>query len=143
MRGEIGVETHVLLLPCHISVEFTHLFYLKENRTALDNQQLVSFIQENLDNLKAKDIQIFKLSSSSVTDYMIICSGTSKKHVQSIAENLSIEAKNGGEPALGIEGMAEGEWVLVDLGNAVVHVMQDATRDFYQLEKLWSQDSFE
>ena len=68
---------------------------------------------------------------------MVICSGTSKKHVQSVADHVLMEAKQTEDPALGSEGMSEGEWVLVDMGPVVLHVMQETTRDFYQLEKLW------
>ena len=69
---------------------------------------------------------------------MIICSGNSKRHVISIAEHVKTEAKNAAIPPLSIEGKDTGEWVLVDFGGVIVHVMQDESRDFYQLEKLWT-----
>lgn len=104
----------------------------------MQNKEILDFVLDKIDDLKARDIQTFDVSSfSSITDYMVICSGNSKKHVQSIAEHLLVEAKAIGEPPLGIEGMDTGEWVLVDMGGAVLHVMQEGTRDFYQLEKLW------
>ncbi len=106
----------------------------------MQTEQLLAFVLEKIDDLKARDVEQFNVSgSSSITDYMVICSGNSKKHVQSIADNVAMEAKKAEDPALGIEGMDEGEWVLVDLGSVVLHVMQDATRDFYQLEKLWQE----
>jgi ribosome-associated protein len=88
--------------------------------------------------MKARDIvQVNVEGKSTVTDMLIVCSGNSKKHVSSIAENLVVEMKSADIPPLSVEGKETGEWVLVDLGNVVVHVMQDETRDFYQLEKLW------
>ena len=106
----------------------------------MQNQEILSFVLDKIDDLKARDVQTFNVSStSSITDFMVICSGNSKKHVQSIADNVVFEAKHINHPALGIEGMQEGEWVLVDMGPVVLHVMQEATREFYQLEKLWQE----
>ena len=104
----------------------------------MDTAQLLAFVLDKIDDLKARDVQNFDVSStSSITDCMVICSGNSKKHVQSIAENVIVEMKKIDLPLLGAEGMDTGEWVLVDLGDVVLHVMQEGTRDFYQLEKLW------
>ncbi|WP_233558192.1 ribosome silencing factor [Alginatibacterium sediminis] len=103
-------------------------------------QALVDFVVDKIEDLKGRDISVLDVrEKSTVTDYLVVCSGNSKRHVQSIAQNVNIEAKQAEVEILGIEGQVEGEWVLVDLGNVVVHVMQDQTRDFYQLEKLWSQ----
>lgn len=71
-------------------------------------------------------------------DYLVISSGTSNRHVKSLAESVALKAKAAGNPALGMEGQDAAEWVLVDLGDVVVHVMQPATRDFYDLERLWA-----
>lgn len=104
----------------------------------MQNKEILDFVLDKIDDLKARDIQTFDVSSfSTITDYMVICSGNSKKHVQSISEHVLVEAKAVDEPPLGIEGMETGEWVLVDMGPVVLHVMQEASRDFYQLEKLW------
>jgi ribosome-associated protein len=104
----------------------------------LDHQQLKTFVTEKIQDLKARDIIDIDVSKkSTVTDTMLICSGNSKRHVVSIAENVVVEAKKAGLTPLGIEGRESGDWVLVDLGNLVLHVMQDDARDFYQLEKLW------
>jgi ribosome-associated protein len=75
---------------------------------------------------------------SSVTDYMVVASGTSSRHVKSLANSVLMEAKAQGARPLGVEGAGAGEWVLVDFGDVVVHVMQPATRSFYDLERLWS-----
>ena len=74
---------------------------------------------------------------SNVMDFLVICSGTSNRHVKSLAENVVVKAKAAGFMPVGIEGEDAGEWVLVDLGDVVVHVMLPGTRDFYDLERLW------
>jgi|TARA_B110000503_G_C7031870_1_gene364373 ribosome-associated protein len=104
----------------------------------LNQSEFVQFVIDKLEDMKARDIvQVNVEGKSTVTDMLIVCSGNSKKHVTSIAENLVVEMKSADIPPLSVEGKETGEWVLVDLGNVVVHVMQDETRDFYQLEKLW------
>ncbi|MFC0118522.1 ribosome silencing factor [Pseudoalteromonas xiamenensis] len=104
----------------------------------MNSQQLLDFAFDKVDDMKAKNIVTLDVrNKSSVTDYLVICSGTSKRHVQSIADHVAKEARHAGEVPLGYEGQDQGEWVLVDLGNVVVHVMQDQTRGFYELEKLW------
>ena len=108
----------------------------------MQDQQLKQFAIQQLEDMKAKEITIIDVSNSSdVTDTMIICTGNSKRHVRSIAEQTALAAKKEGEAPLGIEGLEGSEWVLVDLGNIVIHVMQDETRQFYQLEKLWEQNA--
>ena len=74
---------------------------------------------------------------TSVTDYMIIASGNSNRQVSALADNVIEKAKAAGARPLGVEGKDSGEWVLVDLGYIVVHIMQPATRQFYDLERLW------
>jgi ribosome-associated protein len=69
---------------------------------------------------------------------MIVASGTSDRHVKAIAETVAYRAKEAGEAPLGIEGVSEGEWALVDLNGVVVHVMLPKVRDYYSLERLWS-----
>jgi ribosome-associated protein len=74
---------------------------------------------------------------TTVTDMFVICSGTSSRHVKSLATNLMKEVKKNKIPLFGFENDDEGEWVLVDLGDIVVHIMQTETREFYNIESLW------
>lgn len=98
-----------------------------------------ALITESLEGLKGKEIiQVDVRGKSDVTDTMIIASGTSSRHVKSLANSLVVDAKTQGLVPLGVEGLEEGEWVLVDFGDTVVHIMQPETRSFYDLEKLWS-----
>ncbi|MCF7354084.1 ribosome silencing factor [Vibrio sp. CK2-1] len=100
--------------------------------------ELKDFLADKADDMKAENIITLDVKGkSSVTDYMIVCTGTSKRHVASIADNVAKEAKIAGIEALGIDGEDEGEWVVVDMGSVMVHIMQEASRDLYQLEKLW------
>ncbi len=92
-----------------------------------------------LDDLKARETrEIDVRGKTSVTDLIVITSGTSTRHVRSIADEVVRAAKKAGLPPIGVEGEREAEWVLVDLGDIVVHVMLPRTREFYGLERLWT-----
>ena len=109
-----------------------------DNLSIVDLKQL---ILTALEDMKAEDVVELDVDGkTSVTDLLIIASGTSSRHVKSIASNVALEAKKQGKKPLGVEGETQGEWVLVDLGDIVVHVMQPHVRQFYDLEKLWSFD---
>ena len=102
-------------------------------------EQLKQLAIDTLDDMKARDVEVMDVrGKTAVTDYMIVASGTSDRHVKAIAETLAFRAKEAGEPPLGTEGVAEGEWALVDLNGVVVHVMLPKVRDYYNLERLWS-----
>lgn len=104
----------------------------------MHSQELVELVEESMSDLKAVNIRVLDVGAmTSITDFMIIASGTSDRHVRSIADRVVERAKYAGISALGVEGHEYGEWVLVDLGDVVVHVMQPPTRDFYKLENLW------
>jgi len=99
---------------------------------------LVQLAVAALEDLKGQDITTIDVQGkTSVTDYMIIASGSSSRHVKSLAENVLEKAKEQGVRPLGSEGLDGGEWALLDLGDVVVHVMQVPTRQFYDLERLW------
>ena len=105
----------------------------------MESDSLKQLIIEALDDLKAINTVSIDVSPlTDVMDHMIIASGTSSRHVKSLANNVSVEAKTKGVQPLGVEGNDVGEWVLLDYGDVVVHVMLPATRDFYDLERLWS-----
>lgn len=107
-------------------------------------KQLIELVETTLTDSKARDLAVLDVrGKSSVTDYMVIASGSSNRHVRSAAEAVVSAAKEAGEMPLGIEGTQVGEWVLVDLGDVLVHVMQPDTRAFYDLERLWGPDAVE
>jgi len=98
-------------------------------------QQVLDAVAE----LKAKDVrEIDVRGKTSITDLLVIASGTSTRHVKSIADEVVKFAKRAGVMPLGVEGEREAEWVLVDLGDIVVHVMLPRVREFYGLERLWT-----
>jgi ribosome-associated protein len=99
---------------------------------------LVTLVENAVDDIKGLDRKLIDVRElTTITDYMLVCTGTSNRHVKSIADNIIRQAKEAGFRPLGVEGLEAGEWVLVDLGDVVAHVMQAQARAFYQLEKLW------
>ena len=105
----------------------------------MQGQALHDFIAHKIDDLEGRGIITLDVrGKSSITDCMIICSGNSNRHVRSIADHVAAGFGHSGTECLGTEGADIGEWVEVDAGNVIVHVMQDETRALYQLEKLWS-----
>ena len=102
-------------------------------------EALLRAVHDGLAELKAKDVvEIDVRGKSSVCDFMVIASGTSTRHVKSAADEVVRFAKKLDVMPLGVEGEREAEWVLVDLGDVVVHVMLPRVREFYALERLWS-----
>lgn len=96
------------------------------------------FILDKIDDLKGQDSVVIDVRGKSpITETMIICTGTSKRHVSSIAEHLTTEAKKAGYCIIGSEGEQESDWIVVDLDEVIVHIMQDEARSLYELEKLW------
>ena len=105
----------------------------------MESMKLKLLVLAALEDLKGRQVISLDVRQlTDVMDYMVIASGSSNRHVKALAENVTDEAKRRGIPPLGVEGQTAAEWVLVDLGDVVVHVMLPATRDFYDLERLWS-----
>lgn len=107
--------------------------------TELTTDKLQKLVIGALEDLKAEQIHHINLEGiSGFTDRMIFASGNSNRHVKSIAQSVIDATKKAQMPPLGVEGEDVGDWVLVDLGDIVVHVMLPETRDFYDIERLWS-----
>lgn len=105
----------------------------------INTEQLEHLATEALHDLKAIDLVTLDVKKlTDITDVMLICSGRSTRHVTSLAENVVKKAKEAKVTYIRMEGQKEGEWVIVDLGDVIVHVMQPATRELYQLEDLWA-----
>ena len=104
-----------------------------------EDTDLTRFIVDALEDLKALDIRIVDVrGQTSVTDFLVIASGTSSRHVKSLADHVAQEMKAKDDVgALGSEGADAAEWVLVDFDSVVLHVMQPPIREFYDLERLW------
>ena len=105
----------------------------------MNSEQLKDLVVEALEDVKAKDVvELDVREMTTVTDYMIVASGTSTRHVQALVENVIEKATEAGCKPIGVEGESGGEWGLLDLQDALVHVMLPKVREFYNLEKLWS-----
>lgn len=105
----------------------------------MESKQLCELVIDALDSVKAQDISRLDVRDlTTVTDYMVVASGTSNRHVKALADTVAEKAREAGHKPTGIEGEAGSEWVLLDLGDVLVHVMLPRVRDFYNLEKLWS-----
>ncbi|GMV68352.1 MAG: ribosomal silencing factor RsfS [Pseudomonadota bacterium] len=105
----------------------------------MNSEQLQSLVIEALEEIKAVDVVALDVRRlTSIADGIVIASGTSQRHVQSLADNVLRRAREADVRPLGVEGEQTGDWVLVDLGDIIVHVMRPEVRDFYNLEKLWS-----
>ncbi len=91
-----------------------------------------------IDDMKGQNVVVLEVGSlTAETDFMVVATGTSNRHVRSIVDHISEVAKKAGRSVRGIEGRETNEWVLVDLGDVVAHVMQADARTFYELERLW------
>ena len=105
----------------------------------MQSEALLELARDSLEDAKARDIRVIDVRDlTTVTDYLLIASGTSDRHVRSLADKLVTAAKDAGLVPLGVEGQESGEWVLIDLADVIVHVMQPRVREFYKLEDLWA-----
>ncbi|MCK5639521.1 MAG: ribosome silencing factor [Gammaproteobacteria bacterium] len=104
--------------------------------------ELKKLVIDTMDDMKAQDIRELDVrGKSSITDIMVIASGSSTRQVKSITSRVAEKVKKAGLTPLGMEGEREGDWIVLDLGDVVLHVMTPQTREFYQLEKLWGDDA--
>lgn len=110
----------------------------------MDTAALTKLVTEALEDLKAQDITYIDVKDrTSVTDTMILATGTSSRHAQAVADNVSAKAKEAGQHPLGSEGRGNSDWVLIDLGDVVVHIMTAQAREYYDLERLWGEPKAE
>jgi ribosome-associated protein len=108
------------------------------NRSA-DVGQLLDLVHESLDDDKAEEIVIVDLhGKSTIADYMVIANGRSERHVGALADHLMRRVKDAGHGSCKVEGMPKCDWVLIDIGDVIVHLFRPEVRDFYNLEKMWS-----
>ena len=104
----------------------------------MQSDELKQLVIDAIEEMKGQEVTCLDVAElTSVTDHMIIACGTSNRHVKSVADNVIMKCKEHGVRPLGTEGDDKAEWVLVDLGDVVVHIMLPATRQFYDLERLW------
>lgn len=104
----------------------------------MNSKELSNLVVEALESVKAKDIvRLDVREMTTVTDYMIVASGTSNRHVKALADAVADKAREAGHKPVGVEGEDGSEWVLLDLQDTLVHVMLPRVREFYNLEKLW------
>ena len=135
----------ILYLPHGHRIELAGLYEqvtlnlnTQDARDDLSSEQLQQLVVSELKDLKAIDIHNIDVSGlSPLTDYFVIASGNSTRHVKAMADKITLMAKRSGAQPLGVEGQRGGEWVLVDLNDVIVHLMLPQTRAFYNLEKLW------
>lgn len=107
----------------------------------MEPEQLRDLVVNALDDMKAVDVRVIDVrGATAITDVMVIASGTSDRHVKSLADSVIRAAREAGIKPLGVEGDSGAEWILVDLRDVIVHIMLPRVRDFYNLEKLWSMD---
>lgn len=110
----------------------------KEKKTADEAAQILEIIKKSLDDGKADDVVVIDLEGkSSIANYMVVASGTSNRHVASLAENLQLKLKKNGFPSMS-EGEEKADWVLIDAYDVIVHIFKPEVRAFYSLEKMWS-----
>ena len=105
----------------------------------MNSEELRDLVVDALQEIKGVDVITLDVRNmTTVTDWMIVASGTSSRHVQALVDNVAEKAKAAGHRPSGVEGESGGEWILLDFADVIVHIMLPETRDFYDLERLWS-----
>lgn len=112
-----------------------------EQRSPVNPEAMKTLIEESLEDHQAEDIVVIGLEGkSSIGDYMIIASGRSTRQVIALAENLITALKQKGVSGIRSEGIRQGDWVLIDAGDIIIHLFRPEVREFYNLEKMWEPD---
>jgi len=105
----------------------------------MESNELVKLVESELDLRKAQHIVSLDVhNKTSITDYMVIATATSGRHAKALCDYVSVKVKESGVEPLGVEGQLVSDWVLLDLGDVILHLMTGQAREHYQLEKLWS-----
>ncbi|MDA7598707.1 ribosome silencing factor [Alphaproteobacteria bacterium] len=113
-------------------------------RTQLTPDQILDLISTSLDSDKAENIVTIPLAGkSSMADYMVIASGSSSRQVAAMAEHVEFKLKQAGIELLGLEGLRQADWVLIDANDVIVHLFRPEVRDFYGLERMWTSEQAE
>ena len=117
---------------------------ISKPRTACDADQILKLITTSLDDDKAENILTIPLrGKSAIADYMIVASGTSSRQVAAMAEHIEFKLKQNKIAILGLEGLRQADWVLIDANDVVVHLFRPEVREFYGLERMWANDTVE
>ena len=117
---------------------------ISKPRTACDADQILELITTSLDDDKAENILTIPLrGKSAMADYMIVASGTSSRQVTAMAEHIEFKLKQNKIAILGLEGLRQADWVLIDANDVVVHLFRPEVREFYGLERMWANDAVE
>ncbi|MDA0341124.1 MAG: ribosome silencing factor [Proteobacteria bacterium] len=114
---------------------------IKTKTKSLPRDDLLDLVNGSLDDDKAEDIVAIDMAGkSTISDYMVIASGSSSRHVAAMAEHMIGKLKQTGVKRISVEGMTTGDWVLIDAGDIIVHLFRPEVREFYGLEKMWGVD---
>ena len=118
--------------------------HISKPHTACDADQILELITTSLDDDKAENILTIPLrGKSAIADYMIVASGTSSRQVAAMAEHIEFKLKQNKIAILGLEGLRQADWVLIDANDVVVHLFRPEVREFYGLERMWANDAVE
>ena len=110
----------------------------------LDSDQILELVATSLDMDKADDVVAIPLrGKSSMADYMVVASGTSSRQVSAMAEHLEFRLKSAGVEVLGLEGVRQADWVLIDANDVIIHLFRPEVRKFYGLERMWTNEGVE
>ena len=112
---------------------------ISKARTASDADQILELITTSLDDDKAENVLTIPLQGkSAMADYMVVASGTSSRQVAAMAEHIEFKLKQNKVDVLGLEGLRQADWVLIDANDVIVHLFRPEVREFYGLERMWS-----